>query len=84
VHSVVPLNEDKFSTDLRFKFGLKNKKEKRIKEKERKAYLGRGAIFGPFTHSTRACFPVVVGRAHTSVGVPQRSGVSLVANGPTA
>jgi hypothetical protein len=46
VHSVVHLNEDKFTTDLRFKFGFKNKKQKRIKEKERKAYLGRGAIFG--------------------------------------
>jgi hypothetical protein len=49
VHLIVHLNEDEFTTDLRFKFGFKNKKEKRIieKEKERKAYLGWGTIFGP-------------------------------------
>jgi hypothetical protein len=33
VYSVVHLNEDKFITNLRLKFGFKNKKEKRIKEK---------------------------------------------------
>jgi hypothetical protein len=38
VYSVVHLNEDKFTTDLRFKFGFKNKKEKRIKEKENQKY----------------------------------------------
>jgi hypothetical protein len=39
VHSVVNLNEDIFTTNLRFKFGFKNKKEKRIKEKKKKGKL---------------------------------------------
>jgi hypothetical protein len=55
VYSVVHLNEDKFTTDLRLKFGFKNKKEKRIKEKENQKYKKKkiegnracGYTFGP-------------------------------------